>query len=89
MIKAAFGLNLFFIAFCKKDGNILFLEFIYLFRGWRGTERGKERIPSRLCSVRADPNVGLEHTNREIMTGAKIKSQMLDRLSHPGAPRIF
>ena len=55
----------------------------------RDRERERERIPSRLCSVRAEPNVGLEHTNREIMTSAKIKSQMLDQLSHPGAPRIF
>ena len=33
-----------------------------------------------------EPRAGLELTNREIMTGAKIKSWMLNQLSHPGAP---
>ena len=28
----------------------------------------RERIPSSLCSVGAEPDVGLEPTNREIMT---------------------
>ena len=27
-----------------------------------------ERIPSRLCTVSMEPNVGLEPTNHEIMT---------------------
>ena len=31
-------------------------------------ERGRERIPSRLCTVITEPDVGLELTNREIMT---------------------
>ena len=31
-------------------------------------EREKERIPRRLCAVRAEPNVGLDLTNCEIMT---------------------
>ena len=31
-------------------------------------ERERERIPSRLCSVSAEPDAGLELTNREIMT---------------------
>ena len=31
-----------------------------------GAER--ERIPSRLCTDRAEPNVGLKLTNYEIMT---------------------
>ena len=52
----------------------------------RGRERGRERIPSRLCAVSTEPNTGLEVTNREIMTRAKIKSLTLNRLSHPGAP---
>ena len=30
-------------------------------------ERGRERIPSRLHAVSAEPNVGLEPMNREIM----------------------
>ena len=46
----------------------------------------RERIPSRLCTVSMKPDVGLEPTNYEIMTRTKIKSWMLNRLSHPGAP---
>ena len=30
-------------------------------------ERGRQRIPSRLCTVGAVPNVGLEPGNPEIM----------------------
>ena len=51
--------------------------FIYLFlRGeggscmcmrW-GRERERERIPSRLPAVSMEPDVGLDPTNREIMT---------------------
>ena len=33
----------------------------------RGRERGRENIPSRLQAVNADPNVGLDSTNHEIM----------------------
>ena len=39
-------------------------------------ERGRERIPSRLNVVRTESNSGLELTNGETMTRAKIKSQM-------------
>ena len=49
-------------------------------------ERGRERIPSRLCTVSTEPTVGLEPTNHEIMTSAEIKSQTLNHMSHPGAP---
>ena len=53
----------------------------------RGRERERDRIPSRFCSASTEPNVGLELTNcDEIMTWAEVKSRMLDRLSHPGAP---
>ena len=31
-------------------------------------ERGRERIPSRLCSVSPEPDVGLIFMNCEIMT---------------------
>ena len=47
-----------------------------------GRERGRERIPSRLCT----DSVGLQPTDRGITTCAEIKSQTLNRLSHPGAP---
>ena len=33
-----------------------------------GAEREGDRIPSRLCTVSAEPNVGLELRNCEIMT---------------------
>ena len=31
-------------------------------------EREIERIPRRLCTVSTEPDVGLELTNREVMT---------------------
>ena len=34
----------------------------------RGRERGRERIPNHLPAISAEPNVGLELTNCEIMT---------------------
>ena len=34
----------------------------------RGGERRRERIPGRHCAVSAEPNVGLELMNYEIMT---------------------
>ena len=33
-----------------------------------GTDRGRERIPSRLCTVSTEPDVGLKHMNCEIVT---------------------
>ena len=35
---------------------------------WGGAERGRDRIPSRLFAISAEPEVGLELTNREIVT---------------------
>ena len=55
----------------------------------RGRERGRRRIRSRLCSVSAEPDGGLKLTNGEIMTWAKIKSQLLNWLGHPGAPKVI
>ena len=34
----------------------------------RGAERRRERIPSRLQAKSAEPDMGLELTNHEIMT---------------------
>ena len=34
----------------------------------RGAEKGRERIPSRLCSLSTEPDVGRELTDYEIMT---------------------
>ena len=39
-----------------------------------------------VSTVSTEPDVGLELTNHEIMTGAKVKSQTLNRMSHPSAP---
>ena len=36
--------------------------------GW--TARERERIPSRFCTFSAEPDVGIEPTNCEIVTGA-------------------
>ena len=55
----------------------------------REREREGERIPSRLNAVSTEPTMWLDLMNCEIMTWAKIKNQMLNSLSHPGANRIF
>ena len=34
----------------------------------RERERERERIPSRLCTVIAEPKMGLQPTNHEILT---------------------
>ena len=47
-----------------------------------GTKREGKRIPTRLPTFSTEP----ELTNCEIMTGAQIKSWMLNRLSDPGTP---
>ena len=53
-----------------------------------GTERERERILSRLCTLRAESDTGLKPMDREIMTQAETKSQTFNWLSHPGAPLI-
>ena len=52
----------------------------------RETERETERIPSSFCAVSTEPDSSLNPMNREIMTGAEIESQMLNRLIPPCAP---
>ena len=53
-------------------------------------QSGKERPPSRLRTVSTELDMGLEPTNREIMTRAKITSGTLKRQSRPGAlPILF
>ena len=37
-------------------------------REQRVREKEREKTPSKLCTVSAEPNVGLELTNHEIMT---------------------
>ena len=41
----------------------------------RKRERERERILSRLCTDRAEPDMGIEPMNREIKTRAGIKSR--------------
>ena len=55
-----------------------------------GAEREGERetIPSRLCTVSPELNPELEPKNGEFMTSAETKSQLLNQLSHPGAPPL-
>ena len=55
----------------------------------RGREREGERVPSRFCTVSAELPAGLEPTNCEIMTWVETKSQMLNQLSHPSAPKVL
>ena len=47
---------------------MFFKVYLFILRvGW-DRERGRERIPRRLCTVIAEPDVGLKLTNCEIMT---------------------
>ena len=76
----------------KEFFLLLWLFFIYFLfferardRASRGgAERG--RIPSRLWAVSTDSHVGLKLMNSETVTWANVKSQKLNRLSHPAAP---
>ena len=54
-----------------------------------GQRERREKIPSKLLTVSAEPDVGLKLMNREMTTGAEIKSQMHNQLSHPGAPLLL
>ena len=49
--------------------------------------RRRERIPSMLGTVNAEPNLRLKVTNHEITTKTEIKSGTLNRLRYPGALR--
>lgn len=51
--------------------------------------RGRERIPSRCCTVSAKPEVGLKLKNRETTAWAAIKSQTIIRLNYPDAPEVL
>ena len=48
---------------------------------WQEQRQGRERIPSRLHTVSAEPNAGLH------VIWAKIKSHILNLLSHPASPK--
>ena len=51
----------------------------------KGRKRERESQTGSALSAQS-PNVWLEPMNCEIMTQAKIKSWILNRLSHPGVP---
>ena len=77
------------IELTQMIGLFFNLVFIYFERKSRGeAEREGDRIPSRLCTSGTEPDVGLEPTNCEIVTSAKIKSRTPNRLNHPRAPKI-
>ena len=61
-------------------------ERAHMSRGGAERKRERERAPSKRHAVNAEPDEGLELTNREIMTYNKIESQTLNQLSHPVAP---
>ena len=46
--------------FCKMLFSLFIFERENKPGGGVGRKRGRERIPSRLCDVRAEPDVGLE-----------------------------
>ena len=82
----------YFLPFCGLpfySVDVPFLKFIYLFLRKRAnegeTEREGDNPKQALCCQRTAP-WGLNLMNQEIMTWAKIKSQMLNQLSHSGAP---
>ena len=65
---------------------MLFFKSFVILRG--GCEAERERIPSSLCTVIMEPSEGLEPTNREITSSAEIRSPMLNRRRHAGAPQM-
>ena len=62
------------IYFIKKVCNFIYFER----ETGGGAEREGERIPSSFCTVSTEPDVGFELMDREIMTCAETKSQMLN-----------
>ena len=67
-----------FLEFDSIEGvyEIIIIKFVYFERAWahrRGRESERERIPSRLLTISAEPSAGLDLMNREIMTWAETK----------------
>ena len=48
--------------------SVFFKVYLSVFERKRENTGQRERIPSRLCTVRAEPDAGLKLTNCEIMT---------------------
>ena len=55
-------------------------------RGAGEGQREGEKESQAGSVLSTEPNEGLKVTNLDIVTSAEIKSQRLNRLSHPGAP---
>ena len=49
----------------------------------------RERIPSRLCAVREESDLGLKLNDCKTMTGSKTESRMLNQLSHQTPPPVY
>ena len=58
-------------------------------RGGAERQGEKEFQAGSTLPASTEPEVGLELTDHEIMTWAKIKSRTLNQLSHPGARTII
>ena len=76
--------------FTGIEKTTLFKKFLFIYferestnEGGEESESRGERIPSRISIVSTKSDVGLELTNCEIITWAKIKNQMFNQLSHP------
>ena len=41
---------------------------LFIYWGGEGREMGRERIPSRFCTVSTEPDAGVDLTKRETMT---------------------
>ena len=74
-------------------GHCFFFIVRWIFKVYFERERerpheggGRKRIWSRLWTVSAESDMGLEPTNGEIMSWTETKSQSLNQLSHPSAP---
>ena len=76
-----------FLDFTSTRPDII-LKFIYLF-GEREREREGERIPSRLHTVSAESDMGLELTNHEIMTELKSDAYPMETPRHPRLDMIL
>ena len=81
-----FGISPYFIFFKLNVFIYLFWEREREQAGEGQREKGRQRIPWRLCAVCTEFSAGLEHMNYGIMTCAIIKNQMLNPPSHAGAP---
>ena len=66
---------------------VIFFKIIYLF--WERERERERECTSRGGAISMETDAGLDTTDREIMTWAKIQSQMLNWLSHPGAQYVI